>query len=195
MGSTLATRMQWILANKRRPGGDPWDAKALSIAAGLGNSHVGQIANEKLRSPNLRTLQAIARTAGVSEAWLVSGAGNPDSDDLATAAMPESSVPIHGNVLGWAEVLAEDQREHPDIEPEWWRAGTASAPFLIRGAALPGDAYRLAKIARELSDPLRLANALREAQARVRLLEQQQGAKAKAFDEAVSSRDRSKKQG
>lgn len=195
MGSTLAARMQWILANERRPGGDPWDAKALSLAAGLGSSHVGQIANEKLRNPNLRTLQAIARTAGVSEAWLVSGAGNPDSDDLATVSAPESSVPIHGNVLGWAEVLAEDQRAHPDVEREWWQAGTASAPFLIRGPALPGDAYRLANIARELSDPLRLANALREAQARVRLLEQQHGAKAREFQASVTAGDRSKKRG
>lgn len=195
MGTTLAARMQWILANKKRPGGDPWDAKALSIASGLGNSHVGQIANSKLTSPNLRTLKAIARTAGVSEAWLVSGAGNPDSDDLATASVSESSEPIHGNVPGWAEVLAEDQREHPGISAKFWEAGTASAPFLIHGPALPGDAYRLAKIAQELSDPMRLANALREAQARVKLLEQQQGAKARAYNDAVSSEDRSKKRG
>lgn len=195
MSTTLAARMQWILANKRRPGGDPWDAKALSIASGLGNSHVGQIANGKLASPNLRTLQAIARTAGVSEAWLVSGAGNPDSDDLATVAASESSEPIHGNVAGWTEVLAEDQREHPGVPAKFWEAGTASAPFLIHGPALPGDAYRLAKIAQELSDPMRLANALREAQARVKLLEQQQGAKAREFQASVTAGDRSKKRG
>lgn len=185
MAATLAGRMQWILANRRKSGGDPWDAKALSLAAGLGSSHVGQIARGALKNPQLETLQAIAAAAGVSAAWLATGAGNADSDDLTAPSVSESSTPVHGNVPGWTEVLAEDQRAHSEIDARFWEAGTASAPFLIHGPALPGDALRLARLAMELSDPMRLANALREAQARVRLLESQQGQKAQEFQARV----------
>ena len=38
MASTLAERMQWILANKQRPGGGAWDAKGLSLASALAPS-------------------------------------------------------------------------------------------------------------------------------------------------------------
>lgn len=187
MGQSLAARMQWVLTNRRKPNGDPWDAKALSLAAHLGASHVGQISRGKLANPQLETLQAIAAAAGVSVAWLASGKGSPDSDDPTTPSASESSAPIHGNVLGWAETLAEDQREHPEIEERFWEAATASAPFLIHGPALPGDALRLARTAMELSNPMRLASALREAQARVKLLEAQQERKALEFQARVNT--------
>ncbi len=93
MGQTLAARMQWVLTNRRKPSGDPWDAKALSVAARLGPSHVGQIARGKLVNPQLETLQAIAAAAGVSVAWLASGKGSPDSDDPTAPSASESSAP------------------------------------------------------------------------------------------------------
>ena len=56
MATTLAERMQWIIDNRRREGGARWDAKTLSVAAGLAPSHVGQIVRDGCRERRDRLL-------------------------------------------------------------------------------------------------------------------------------------------
>lgn len=187
MATTLAERMQWIIDNRRREGGARWDAKTLSVAAGLAPSHVGQIVRGETTNPRLDTLRKIAETAGVSESWFTSGKGTPDSDDAAAVSRAESEVPTHGNAAGFAEVLDDDKREHPEVDARWWSAAEGSASYLLHGPALPGDAFRLAKLAEELSDPARLARVLRESQRRVRELEAQQPEKAAEHRSKVES--------
>ena len=188
MATTLAERMQWILDNRTQKGGAKWDAKTLSVEAGLSPSHIGQILRGETTKPRLDTLLKIAEAGHVSASWFASGKGHPDGDDVAAVTRSESEVPVHGNAVGFAEVLDEDQREHPEVGQRWWDAAQASASFLLHGPALPGDAYRLAKLAEELSDPTRLAKVLRESQRRVRELEAQQPDKAAEHRSKVEGR-------
>lgn len=135
MASTLASRMQWILANRTRDDGSAWDAKALSLASGLGPSHVGQIARGTTKNPQLETVQAIAAKARVSAAWLATGAGSPDSLDSDSPAVTESSEPIAENIPGYLDVEAGDRRAHPEVEEEHWLSARKAAAYVIHGPA------------------------------------------------------------
>lgn len=81
--SDLAERVQWILANRHRPDGKLWKAKPLSKEAGLGETHVGMIARGDVTNVKTETVYAIAKAAGVSGAWLLTGKGSPDDRDEA----------------------------------------------------------------------------------------------------------------
>ena len=51
------------------------DQKAMSLLAGLSQSHVHQLIHGRLRAPRCETLAKLARTFDVSLEWLVSGEG------------------------------------------------------------------------------------------------------------------------
>jgi transcriptional regulator with XRE-family HTH domain len=93
--SDLAERVQWILNNRHRPDGKLWKAKPLSKEAGLGETHVGMIARGDVTNVKTETVYAIARAAGVSGAWLLTGKGSPDEeieDDSAYTSVTNRSV-------------------------------------------------------------------------------------------------------
>lgn len=79
--------------NTRGPDGKKWNAKTLSLAAGLSQNHVGQFRRGEVRGGQSETLDAIAKAAGVSTEWLVSGRGEPIAiDDFATIESPIDSA-------------------------------------------------------------------------------------------------------
>lgn len=105
--------------------------RELSRRAGLTEVHVGQIIRRLEKDPAARieqpTLDAIARGAKVSGAWLSHGVGTPDSDDVQTVS--DSHKPELRNLPGWAEAERLARQEHADW-PEWvWEATATSSPF------------------------------------------------------------------
>ena len=134
--TTLAERLRWVLDHQHAPNGDPWTPKALSRAAGLGESHVGQIASGTVTDPRGTTLEKIARAAGVSHAWLASGAGVPvesERDDHAHPPAPPSDGyddPRFNALPNWPELLAGARRAAPST-PEWvWDGVARSRPMM-----------------------------------------------------------------
>jgi len=196
---TLAKRLAWVIANRRKPGGGTWDQKSLSLAAGLGTSHVGQYVRGEQVNPTLDVLQRLAKAAGVSAAWLAFGAGTPDTIDPEDPSYSDSSVPIARNVPGWSQVLRLDQLAAASspagklITPEAWERSNHAARYLIQGPAAPGDALRIARLAMEVADEGRFERAydanLKELQAG----EDAERADAKAFEEAVAAKARGEK--
>lgn len=128
------------------------------------------------------TLTRIARGAGVSERWLMLGAGGPADDDAAHGpSVGESERPHLVNALGFEDALAEAKRRAPGLRAHAWEAVAGSSPYILRGLVTPEDVLKLARVAEELADPGRLAAALTAQTERVRELEAQmaRGATAK----------------
>ncbi len=75
--TTLGDRIDWILEHCRAPSGDKWNAKSLSLASGLSETHVGQFKRGTVKRGQGETLAKIAVTAGVSAEWLITGKGEP----------------------------------------------------------------------------------------------------------------------
>ncbi len=77
--SSLAERLQWILDNRLDAKGKAWSRRSLSLAAGLSQSHVGQLIRGTLGDrPAAETVAAIAAAAQVDVVWLMTGTGGPD---------------------------------------------------------------------------------------------------------------------
>jgi transcriptional regulator with XRE-family HTH domain len=133
--TTLAERLRWVLDHQHAPNGDPWTPKALSRAAGLGESHVGQIASGTVTDPRGTTLEKIARAAGVSHAWLASGAGVPvesERDDHAHPPAPPSDgydEPRFGALPNWPQLLAGARRKAPDVAEWAWALLPTARPM------------------------------------------------------------------
>lgn len=118
---TLAERIEWILENCRDDSGEKWNAKTLSLAAGLSQAVVGQIKRGDVKDVGGQTLWAIARTAKVSYFWLGTGGGHPRNPDVPGVDMDflepgetYESLHLWPVLLRTAKVLA------PNIEPPTW---------------------------------------------------------------------------
>jgi transcriptional regulator with XRE-family HTH domain len=148
---TLAERMKWILKNCLADDGTTWTAVRLSLAAGLTQTHVGQIARGTVKNPGNDTLEAIAKTARVSYRWLGTGEGRPTDSDLISAVTQAGDrycdLPLWERLLDTAKMLA------PHIE-EWVWAEVGKAKRLLDS---PVTAKTLLGVARlvmeELSPP------------------------------------------
>lgn len=170
--STLAERVAWILDNRRRPDGRAWSARGLSDAAGLAPAHVGMMKRGDAKDVRADTLAALAKAAGVSVRWLTTGDGAPDHDESAPSpTYTDDSTPVMENVEGYLAVEAEDRKAHPEVEDEFWLMGRRAGPLMIVGPAAPGDAYRLAKLAKDMRSPERLAWLLAERDRRIKALQ------------------------
>lgn len=72
--STLAGRVQWILADLAAKEGKTISARELARRAGLkSEAHVGLLTQGRLTRPSAQMLEAIARAGGVRLEWLSSG--------------------------------------------------------------------------------------------------------------------------
>ena len=136
--NTLAERIQWVLDNVRRSDGKHWGVKSLAMVAGLGQSHISSILHGKVKNPQMNTIEAIARTAGVSVPWLMSGDGEPmrildsslDQSELEPYAALWETDPILGNSPLWPALLAGAKQKRPN-HPQWvWDATAESRPQL-----------------------------------------------------------------
>lgn len=73
--STVAQRVAYLAEHA---GVDP---TTLSLYAGLGPSHVRQLAAGKIAEPTTGTLVALARVCGATSEWIILGRGRaPDPD-------------------------------------------------------------------------------------------------------------------
>lgn len=185
---TIADRLRWILANRRAPDGEQWNAKSLSIAAGLSSNHVGQFIRSTVKGGNNATLMKIARAANVNPLWLTSGAGGPDDEHAPTAS--EDPTPVMANLVGWREVAKVDRFEHPDITDEEERAAERAAAFLLHRPPVEGDLWELVQQLRRMNDPSVLAQKLAAHQARVRALIAQLPEQVRREQEALSAKAR-----
>lgn len=77
--STMAERVTWVLQNTTNPKtGKKWSQRSLSLAAGLSQSHVGQILRGRLgENQRGNTAKKIAAAAGINHVWLMTGDGEP----------------------------------------------------------------------------------------------------------------------
>lgn len=123
---TLAARIRWVLTDKG------WSGRELGRRAGLAESHVGRILRVLDENPDAgvetKTLVAIAKAAGVSDAWLLAGVGSP------TEPLPPAdnwtSTPTFGALSNWPALLAVAKVLRPLI-PEWvWLQLAGSRPLL-----------------------------------------------------------------
>lgn len=141
--------------------------RELARLAGLkAEVHVGQMIRRLEKDPaasiELPTLQAIARGAKVSEAWLINGVGTPDSVDVQPVS--ESHRPELRNLPGWVDVERLGRQEHPEW-PEWvWKETGDSSPFdaPVLTLALVEDVARL--VMRHQSPEARAKNDARRAE-------------------------------
>ena len=75
---TLAERLTWVV-DHTGPDGWPWTRRGLSAAAGLSQSHIGQILRGTVtgQAVSRETISGIARATGVNPTWLWCGDGDP----------------------------------------------------------------------------------------------------------------------
>lgn len=103
--TTLADRIEWILASRGT------SARALSLAAGLSQSHVGQLKRGQLSSQVAAgTLAAIARAAHVDPHWLQTGEGSPE-----VTTSPVNSLDVTPNRTEAARIAREDGVYEPAV--------------------------------------------------------------------------------
>jgi transcriptional regulator with XRE-family HTH domain len=78
---TIASRLRWILENRKDPTGKDWSQRSLSAAAKLSQSHVNALITGRIHpsKAGLDTLAKIAEAAGVSVAWLEHGTDPPSA--------------------------------------------------------------------------------------------------------------------
>lgn len=122
---TLPDRLRWILAHRINPEtGEPWrEAKALNTAAKLkSDAYVGMVIRGDIKMPGPDKLDAIARVAPVSLAWLITGKGSPDDINdgprLEREPQPtysDGEAPFNFNLPNW-NALALAALALPDAE-------------------------------------------------------------------------------
>jgi hypothetical protein len=129
--TTLAERIQWILDNCRDPSGEPWTAKSLSQAADLADTHVGMMKRGTVKKVTHETLAKLARAAGVSHHWLVTGEGEPHGRGDAPGADAHhhnGQSRFHARA-DWVVLLETARAIAPEI-PEWvWPIVADSHPL------------------------------------------------------------------
>lgn len=111
---SLPDRLQWVLRERRI------SRRRWSLAAGLSQSHVGQLIRGDLEAPSAESLHALARAAGVSFRWLATGEGSPDPI-VEGERRPEQelpAVPYLGDLPDWPELLADARATDPGV-PAW----------------------------------------------------------------------------
>ena len=168
---TIGDRISQILSRRGI------SARELGRRAGLAEQHISLLIGRYRKNPQthteVSTLQAVARGAGVSFNWLATGNGSPDDHDESAPSptYTDDSTPVMENVEGYLAVEQEDRKAHPEVEEEYWLRGRKAGPLMIIGPARPGDAYRLAKLAKEMGSPERLAWLLEERDRRIKALQ------------------------
>jgi transcriptional regulator with XRE-family HTH domain len=161
---TIADRVQKVLDR------EGWSQSELSRRAGLTRSHIGWIIKHPSSPVETDTLRKIADAARVSSRWLAFGEGAPDSLDTDAPAVTESSEPIAENIPGYLDVEAIDRRANPEMEEVHWLSARKAAAYVIHGPAAPGDAIKLARLAREFADPARVRKAFADQEERLKAM-------------------------
>lgn len=170
--STLSERVEWILENRKQPDGRRWSQRGLSAASGLSPAHVGMMLRGDAKAVKAETLAGLARAAGVSLGWLLTGEGSPDhDDDTRGPSYSDDATPVLENVENWPEVVKADCLAHPDITPAEITTGSQVARYMLHRPALPGDLWDVVQQMRKMNDPAKLARMVRESEARLRELE------------------------
>lgn len=147
----VKSRVRWIIENHPRPDGDKWSAKQLSLVAGLSQSHVGQIARGDVDNVDTETLEAIAKAAGVSPAWLVLGTGDPTPDH--TSEVPTGpGDPRFADLAAWPALRDAAAQLRPTA-PQWVWEQLARARPLLPGAVSVGQVVDLADIVLRYGSP------------------------------------------
>lgn len=155
-------------------------ASKLSLDAGLSRTAVQKIIDRGGARTSAETISKIAATARVNREWLETGRGDaelaldegaPGDRGEAPVTFTDDSTPVMENVPGYLDVEAVDRKAHPEVEDEFWLMGRRAGPLMIVGPAAPGDAYRLAKLAKDMRSPERLAWLLAERDRRIKALQ------------------------
>ena len=160
---TLAARIEAVLARLGV------SARELSRRAGLHETQVSLVLSRLKKNPDsevsVPTMRAIARGAGVSEAWLLTGRGSPDDrDDHVQPAPPDevdvagrrpvaqdaarTARPLFEHLPDWPELLAGARQIAQDRGrdiPEWAWGALAKSSGLLTGPLSPSAVFDLAK--------------------------------------------------
>lgn len=119
-------------------------ARALSVKAGLSDTHVGQLARGRIgKRPADQTLRAIARAAGISAHWLATGEGAMLDADGTYSAPDEP--PMFFQLPGWPELAAAARDLDPAI-PAWALDTLARSRPILSLPVTPSVVAELARI-------------------------------------------------
>lgn len=127
--SNIADRIRAILKEKG------WSERQLAREAKFKTeSQVSNILRRLDESPDaveLGTLKQVARGAGVSERWLITGIGSPAGDDNATVSPPnDDRSPRVGNASNWPALLKVARALAPDVADWAWEMAERSNPLV-----------------------------------------------------------------
>lgn len=153
--------------------------------------HVGVIISRLRKNPSAdierETLNAIAAGGGVSVEWLSLGTGTPDSADADAPLHTDDVEPIAENIPNYLAVEQLDRAAHPDIEEPHWLTARGVAHLVVNTAAVPGDAYKLAKLAREFADPERVARVFAAQAERIKAMEAEREAERLRYERDLAA--------
>jgi hypothetical protein len=164
VGTTLADRLRMILDHKG------WSARRLGREAGIAQTHPAAVIAKFDADPDASvetsTVEAMARAAGVSRDWLLTGRGEPGwSDDPPTDApapadegAPGPDVPdavsqppaTYGAIPGYDALERAARRIAKDCDDWVWRELRASNP--LRNSRVPLTPASLAAIAKVFAE-------------------------------------------
>jgi hypothetical protein len=115
-------------------------ARKLSRKAELSEGFLAYVFRTLRTDPNgtpfsVDNLRALARAAGVSSEWLITGSGSPDDPETQSAPSPSLDEhfvarPVFGSLPDWPDLLARAQEIAPHL-PAWtWERLATMAPLL-----------------------------------------------------------------
>lgn len=123
---TIPDRIRWILTTKKL------SQRELSLRAGLSHGAVGYILRSEGSSPEADTLKALAKAAGVSAPWLITGEGAPDATEEPQRHPANDTVPAAtmGERPGYDDTEADAKALDPAITEPVWETIRAGDPLL-----------------------------------------------------------------
>ena len=150
---TVRDRVGWILT---RTG---WSQRELAKRAGLAPSHISLIMTRLGDDVRPSTIKAIAAAASVSEAWLLTGTGDPEvvpHVEEASGPAPEEydwrSVPTFERLPNWPQLLAAAQGLRPQHPAYVWQQLGQIRP-LLTSRPTPGMVADLADVVLRHGEP------------------------------------------
>lgn len=150
---TVRDRVGWIL---KRTG---WSQRELAKRASLAPSHISLIMTRLGEDVRPTTIKAIASAANVSEAWLLTGVGDPEIPphvEEASGPAPEEydwrSVPAFERLPNWPQLLAAAQGLRPQHPAYVWQQLGLIRP-LLTSRPTPGMVADLADVVLRHGEP------------------------------------------
>lgn len=154
VGAVVSPLIQRMELARDRAAARGLSESEVSVACGRSRTWLNKALANGVEPRGVEVLEQLARVAGVSERWLLTGAGSPDAaEDALAPSVTDEPEPYRKNIPGWDDALALARMQRPHY-PAWaWERASRSAPFLVDGPPSVGAVLALAQTALELGNP------------------------------------------